>query len=61
MWDSVIVLCFVILYFMSILVFAIILMEKRGLIALFSLSRYCCVDLPRNAMGLSAVCDCGIF
>ena len=23
-------------------------------------SRDCCVALPRGAMGLSAVCDCGI-
>ena len=25
------------------------------------MSRGCCVALPRGAMGLSAVCDCGIF
>ena len=24
------------------------------------MSRDCCVALPRGAMGLSAVCDCGI-
>ena len=24
------------------------------------MSRDCCVDLPCGAMGLSAVCDCGI-
>ena len=24
------------------------------------LSHYCCVALPHNAMGLAAVCDCGI-
>ena len=24
------------------------------------MSRACCVALPRGAMGLSAVCDCGI-
>ena len=45
--------------------FAIILMGKRELVALLSLScllvsRDCCVALPRGAMGLSAVCDCGI-
>ena len=44
--------------------FAIILMEKRELVALLSLSSLClcdgCVALPRGAMGLSAVCDCGI-
>ena len=26
----------------------------------FLVSRGCCVALPRGAMGLSAVCDCGI-
>ena len=27
----------------------------------FLTSRDCCVALPVDAMGLSAVCDCGIF
>ena len=44
--------------------FAIISMGKRELVALLSLSflvsRDGCVALPRGAMGLSAVCDCGI-
>ena len=33
-----------------------------GCFALFVLlvSQYCCVALPHNAMGLAAVCDCGI-
>ena len=39
---------------------AIILMGKRELIALLNLSRGGWVALPRGAMGLSAVCDCGI-
>ena len=44
---------------------AFILMGKRGLIALLSLSSWCLVmvagvALPRGAMGLYAVCDCGI-
>ena len=39
---------------------AIILMGKRELVALLSLSRDGVVALPRGAMGLSAVCDCGI-
>ena len=34
--------------------FAIILMGKRELVALLKFA------LPRSAMGLSAVCDCGI-
>ena len=44
--------------------FEIILMGKRELVALLSfvflVSLNCCVALPRGAMGLSAVCDCGI-
>ena len=43
--------------------FAIILMGKRELVALLSLSSWChdChVALPQGAMGLSSVCDCGI-
>ena len=44
--------------------FATILMEKRELVALLSLSSWClvmeCVAFPRGAMGSSAVCDCGI-
>ena len=47
--------------------FAIILIWKRELVALlgawfvFLVSRDCCVALPRSAMGLSAVCDCGMI
>ena len=45
--------------------FAIILMGKRELVALLSLSSWCLVfvvwvALPWGAIGLSAVCDCGI-
>ena len=44
--------------------FAILLVGKRELVALLSfvflVSRDCCVELPRGAVGLSAVCDCGI-
>ena len=42
--------------------FAIILIGKRELFALliFLVSRDCCVALPHDATGLSAVCDCGI-
>ena len=44
--------------------FAIILMWKRELVALLGLSTGCLVmvvwHLPYGAMGLSAVCDCGI-
>ena len=43
--------------------FAITLMGKRELVALLSLSSWCLVidvTLPHGAIGLSAVCDCGI-
>ena len=52
LWDSVIV------YFVSNTSFAIILIGKRELVTLLGLSRYCCVALPRGAMGWSAACDC---
>ena len=56
-------LCCTLLYVPSS--FAIILMGKRELVALLSLSAWCLVIVsvafPRGAMGLSAVCDCGIF
>ena len=37
--------------------------ERAGCFAWFVLlvSSDCCVALPRGAVGLSAVCDCGIF
>ena len=36
--------------------------ERAGCFAyfVFLVSRDCCVALSRGAMGLSAVCDCGI-
>ena len=36
--------------------------ERTGCFDLFVflVSRECCVSLPRDAMGLSAVCNCGI-
>ena len=57
---SVIVLCFVVHYFMSILV----LQSSRwgaGCFALFVflVSRDCCVALPHDVTGKSVVCDCG--
>ena len=41
--------------------FAIILMGTRELVALLCLSSWCLVALPHDAVGWSAVCDCGIF
>ena len=44
---------------------AIILMGKRELVTLLNLSSWCLVMVERlflaGAIGLSAVCDCGIF
>ena len=43
--------------------FAIALIGKRAACFayfIFLMSRDCCVALPRGAMGLSVVCDCGI-
>ena len=63
LWDSVIVLRFVVRYFVSNTSFAIILIGKRELVALLSLSSWClvntdcCVALPCCS---SAVCVCGI-
>ena len=55
-------LCCTLLYVLSS--FAIILMGKREIFALLSLSsmvpRDCYMALLRGAMGLSAVCECGI-
>ena len=47
LWESVIVLCFVVRYFMFILQIAIILMGKRELIALLNLSSWCLVMAER--------------
>ena len=37
--------------------------ERAGCFALFVflVSRDCCMALPGDALGLSAVCDCGIY
>ena len=43
LWESVTVLCFVVRYFMPILVLQMILMVKRELVALPSLSSWCLV------------------
>ena len=42
--------------------FAIILTRERELVALLWLSSWCLVtvSVPHDAMGLSAMCDCGI-
>ena len=63
LWEFVIVLfCSTLLYVQSSI--AIILMGKRELVALLNVSSWCLVMIEwlflRSAMGLSAVCDCGI-
>ena len=53
--------CCTLLYVYSSI--AIILMGKSELVSLLNLSSWCLVmveRLSRGAMGLSAVCDCGI-
>ena len=49
-------------YFVSILVLQSSQWgEERAVcfaLFVFLVSRYCCVALPRDAAGLSAVCDC---
>ena len=63
LWESVIVLCFVVRYFMSLLVLQSSWWGRESwllcLVCLPGVS-YCCVVLPRGAKGLSAACDCGI-
>ena len=56
LWKSVIVLCFVVRYFMSLLVFAIILMGKRELVALLSLSSWCLVIVVWLCLAVPWVC-----
>ena len=60
LWDSVIVLCIVVRYF--VVCNHLDGEERAGCFALFVflMSRDCCVALLHGAMGLSAVCNCGI-
>ena len=63
LWDSVIVLCFVVGYFVSILVLQSSRWGRESWLLCFVClpgACGCCVALPHNATGLSAVCDCGI-
>ena len=56
LWESAIVICFVVRFFMSFLV----LQSSWFVLLAF---RDCCVPLPRSlfhGVGLSAVCDCDI-
>ena len=63
LWEFIIVLCFVVRYFMSLLVCNHLDGEERaGCFAsfVFLVSRDCCVVLPQGVIGLSAASDCGI-
>ena len=56
LWDSVTVSCFVVRYFMSNSSFAIILMGKRELVALLSLSSWCLVIVVWLLVAVPWVC-----
>ena len=56
LWESVIFLCFVVRYFMSIRGFANILMGKRELVALLGLSCWCLVIVVWFFLAVSWVC-----
>ena len=56
MWESVIVLRFVVSYYMYILSIAIILMEKRELVALLNLSSWCLVVDGRLSIAVPQGC-----
>ena len=61
--GSVVVLCFVVRYFVSILVLQSSCLGGKGWLlwlVCLHVSRGYCVALPRGVMGLSAVCDYGI-
>ena len=59
LWDSVIVLCVVVRYFVSILALQSSRWgrESRFALFVFLMSRDCCMAFPQDTSGLSAVCD----
>ena len=56
MWDSLIVLCVGVSYFVSNTSFAIILMGKEELVALLCLSSWCLVIVVWVFLGVPRVC-----
>ena len=56
MWDSAIVLCFVVRYFVSYTGFAIILMGEKMLVALLCLSSWCLVIVVWLLLEVPQVC-----
>ena len=56
LWESVIVLCFVVSYFVSHSSIAIILMGKRELVALLNLSSWCLVMVERLFLAVPRGC-----
>ena len=63
MWGSIVVLCFVVHYFVSILVMQSSWWWCKSWflwLVCLHVSRDCCAAFLRSATSLSAVCDCGI-
>ena len=63
LWDSVIVQGFIVRNFVYIPVLQSSRWGRQSWLLCFVcllVSRVCCVALPHDATGLSAVCDCGI-
>ena len=64
LWDSEMVLWFVVCFFIYLLVSQLSWWERESwllcLVCLLAVSWLLCVALPRSVMGKSAVCDCGI-
>ena len=56
MWDSTIVLCFVVRYFVSNTGFAIILMGEKMLVVLLCLSSWCLIIVVWLLLALPQVC-----
>ena len=62
LWESVIVLCFVVCCNVHLSIAIILMGRESWLLCLICLPGVCdgLAALPRGAMGLSAVCDCDI-
>ena len=56
LWESVIVLCFVVRYFVFNTSFVIFLIAKRGLVALLCLSSWCPAIVVWLFLSMSRVC-----
>ena len=56
LWEYVFVLCFVLCYFVSFSGFAIILMERRELVALLCVSSWCLVVVVWLFLAMPRIC-----